>query len=260
MTKLPLRLSKVSRGAAYAAIGGAMLVGATLLVQDVPSAFQLHSLTNGAAAKGHLAAARLANFGAFTPSPDARQVADWIADSRDNSDLDFLVVDKKYATLYVFDRNAQLRGTSPVLLGSAIGDDSVPGIGERPLAEVRPEERTTPAGRFMAERGRNARGEDVVWVDYDVAVSMHRVISTNPKEQRLERLASTSVADNRISWGCINVPVAFYENAVRPTFATHRALIYVLPDVKTVQQVFGAYDVVAKHRLRRAVADNVAAI
>lgn len=170
-------------------------------------------------------------------------MADWIADSRDNENADFIVVDKRDAKAYVFDANARLRGASPVLLGAAVGDESVPGIGSRPIAEVRPEERTTPAGRFVAERGRNLKGEDVVWVDYDAAVSMHRVRATKPAERRLERLATPTVDDNRISYGCINVPVAFYETYVSPTVATHRAIVYVLPEGKPVQQVFGSYDV-----------------
>ena len=95
----------------------------------------------------------------------------------------------------------------------------------------------------MGERGRNARNEDVVWVDYDAAVSMHRVLTTNPGERRLERLATPTVDDNRISFGCINVPVAFYESSIRPMFAKTRALIYVLPDSLTPQQVFGSYAV-----------------
>ena len=56
----------------------------------------------------------------------------------------------------VFDGDARLIGSSPVLLGGTPGDDSVPGIGTRPIAQVLPQERTTPAGRFVAERGRNA--------------------------------------------------------------------------------------------------------
>jgi hypothetical protein len=36
------------------------------------------------------------------------------------------------------------------------------------------------------------------------------------------------------------VPVAFYEAYIRPTFATRRAIVYVLPDIKPVQQVFGS--------------------
>jgi len=191
--------------------------------------------------------ALVADFGVRVPSSDARYVADWIADSRDNMSEDFIIVDKKMATVYVFDGQARLRGASPVLLGAALGDDTVPGIGDRPQNQILPEERTTPAGRFLAERGRNAH-TDVVWVDYDAAVSMHRVITTNPIERRLERLASTTVDDNRISLGCINVPVAFYESTIRPMFATRPAVVYVLPDTKSVQVVFDAYDAAARRR------------
>ena len=192
---------------------------------------------------------RLADFGAETISMDARHLANWVADSRDNVGLHFIVVDKREARVYVFGADARLRAASPVLLGSARGDDSVPGIGSRPIAEVRPEERTTPAGRFIAERGHNLGGEDVVWVDYDEAVSMHRVRATNPLELRLERLATPTVEDNRISYGCINVPVAFYETYIRPAFAKQRGIVYVLPEVKPLQQVFASYDVGAARSL-----------
>lgn len=184
-----------------------------------------------------------ADFGLVTPSREVRRLTEWVVDSRDNGDAEFIVVDKRNAKVYVFDAHARLRASSPILLGAAKGDDSVPGIGTRPLSQVRPEERTTPAGRFVAEPGRNLKGEDVVWVDYDAAVSMHRVRATNPVERRLQRLATPTIADNRISYGCINVPVAFYESFVSPTVATKRAIVYVLPEVKSLEQVFGLYDV-----------------
>ena len=174
-----------------------------------------------------------------------RQLADWVADSRDHADSAFVIVDKKRTTVHVFDAAARLRGSTPVLLGAAAGDDSVPGIGERAIADVKPHERITPAGRFIAERGHNALGDDVIWVDYDAAVSMHRVRTTEPRERRLERLASPGVDDNRISYGCINVPVAFYDALLRPLFAAQRAMVYVLPEVRTLQQVFGSFDVAA---------------
>ena len=182
-----------------------------------------------------------ADFGTETASTVVRGLADWIAGSRDNADAEFVVVDKLNAKIYVFDAAARLKGASPVLLGAAPGDDSVTGIGNRPIAEVRPEERTTPAGRFLAERGRNALGEEVVWIDYEAAVSMHRVRATDPRERRLERLASPTSDDNRISYGCINVPVPFFEAHVRPTFAARRAVVYVLPEVRSVREVFPAY-------------------
>lgn len=190
----------------------------------------------------------LADFGALSPSKDARRLANWVSHTRDNGDADFIIVDKRHAKVYVFDASSKLRGASPVLLGAAKGDDSVPGIGLRPLSQVRPDERTTPAGRFIAERGRNLKGEDIVWVDYDAAVSMHRVRATNPVERRLERLATPTIADNRISYGCINVPVSFYETHVKPTVEKQRVVVYVLPEVKSVQQVFGSLDIDTGYR------------
>ncbi len=194
-------------------------------------------------------APRFAEFGNESASPDARHLANWVADSGDNVEGEFVIVDKKFAKIYVFDAQARLRGATPVLLGAAPGDDSVPGIGRRPIDDIRVDERTTPAGRFMAQRGINTLQEDVVWIDYGAAVSMHRVRATDPKERRLERLASATADDNRISWGCINVPAAFYEGFVQPVFAQRTALVYVLPEVKDVQQVFGSYDVAQAHRL-----------
>jgi hypothetical protein len=114
----------------------------------------------------------------------------------------------------------------------------VPGIGERPVEKVRPEERITPAGRFVARPGRNLTGEDIVWVDYGAAVSMHRVRAINPKERRLERLASASSADNRISYGCINLPVAFYEQVLRPMVVSGPTLVYVLPETRPLDRQF----------------------
>ena len=188
------------------------------------------------------------------PSADARFLANWVADSRNNDggNVGFIIIDKKFARVYVFDAGGRLRADSAVLLGGARGDDSVAGIGNRPIEQVRPEERTTPAGRFVAEPGRNMLGEDVVWIDYDAAVSMHRVRLTNPAERRLERLATPTADDNRISYGCINVPVTFYETYIRPAAAKRRAIIYVLPEVHSLQQVFGAYDVAAARGVRPA--------
>lgn len=220
---------------------GRSLFGLCLLACLAPPTFGSEPLSGGFA--GPTEAPRSADFGRELPTSDARFLAQWIAVSRDNRGSEFVVVDKRDARLYVFDAQSRLRASSPVLLGAARGDDTVPGIGERPLAEVRPEERTTPAGRFLAERGRNAAAEDVVWIDYDAAVSIHRVRSSQAHERRLERLATPTPDDNRISYGCINVPVAFYEEFIRPLFAARGGLVYVLPEVRNVAEVFGAYDV-----------------
>ena len=194
---------------------------------------------------------RLADFAGRVPSPDVRHLANWAVQTRDHQNRSLVIVDKKGANIYVFDPAGRLQGNAPVLLGSAVGDHTVPGIGDKPIDQVLPEERTTPAGRFVAEVGMNMRGEDVVWVDYDSAVSLHRVLTTNPSERRLERLASPEVEDNRISYGCINLPRDFFETVLSPAVRTAGAIIYVLPETRSVQQVFGSYDVEAATNLAR---------
>ncbi len=185
-----------------------------------------------------------ADFGGEEASDDARRLAQWVAHTGDHKRLNFVILDKKNAKVFVFGPEAKLRGASAVLLGYAPGDDTVPGIGQRPIDQVKPHERTTPAGRFVAEPGRNALGEDVVWVDYDAAVSMHRVRATDPRERRLERLASPTIDDNRISYGCVNMPVAFFEDVLRPAFDKRYGIVYVLPETKPLAEVFaGVRDV-----------------
>ena len=183
-----------------------------------------------------------ADFGRQRPSREVREVADWAFDSWDNEGKSVVLVDKKAARVYVFNPRGKLVAAAPALLGAAVGDDPVPGIGEKPLSQVLPEEKTTPAGRFVAEPGVNATGEDVVWVSWDLAVSMHRVRPLVKAERRLERLASPTAKDNRISFGCINLPVAFYEKTLRPTVNRYGAIIYVLPETRTPQEQFGIHD------------------
>jgi hypothetical protein len=199
---------------------------------------------------------RLADFKGEDPSPTARLVANWVAATTDNKKHAFVLVDKKDARVYVFLPDGTLKESAPALLGAAHGDDSSPGIGDKPLSAVRPEEKTTPAGRFVAEPGRNFNNEDIVWVDYDAAVSMHRVRPLVARERRLERLATLTTDDNRISFGCINLPVTFYEGVLSPTVQKYGAIVYVLPEVKSPRQVFGAYDVTDPAQLAAAQKDR----
>jgi len=171
---------------------------------------------------------------------DVTQVATWAVHAADNGDRPFAVVDKRRARVYVFAASGRLIGASPVLLGYAAGDHTVAGIGNKAIEDVKPHERTTPAGRFAAEPGRNTLGDDVVWVDYDAAVSMHRVRATNPTERRLERLATPTAKDNRISWGCINVPTAFFDKTVWPHIGRQRGIVYVLPEKQSLSAFFPA--------------------
>ena len=197
-------------------------------------------------AQARVAQPKRAHFASVRPSHKAQNMADWVVDSGDNGGMPFAIVDKEDAKVFVFNADGRLHGTTPVLLGLAVGDDAVPGIGDRPLSSIRDEERTTPAGRVVAELDRNLRGKEILWVDYDGAVSMHPVVSTSSRERRLERLASPSPLDNRISYGCINVPTKFFADVIRPTFTGTNGIVYVLPETKSLNEVFESYTEASK--------------
>src|SRR3546814_15668649 len=75
--------------------------------------------------------------------------------------------------------------------------------------------RTTPTGRFVGGFGPSIDAGRVLWVDYDSAVSIHPTATGVPAERRVERLASPSPDDNRITHGCINVSPEFYRSEER---------------------------------------------
>lgn len=191
------------------------------------------------AAAGLAAHAAGADFAKESPSVDARHVADWAVDSGDHKAMPFVIVDKIVGRVFVFDPQGRLQGAAPALLGLAQGDDSVPGIGSRKMSTIRPEERTTPAGRFVATLERSLKGDEILWIDYEAAIALHRVIATAPKERRLQRLDSRTASDRRITYGCINVPVKFFDNVVVPAFKGTAGIVYVLPETRSVREVFG---------------------
>jgi hypothetical protein len=176
---------------------------------------------------------------AETVSADAHALLQWVRLSGDAAGKPFAVVDKRAARIWVFDHNGQLVGSTAVLLGLAPGDHSVPGVGTRVLSGIPTHERTTPAGRFASEPGHNLRGEAIVWVDYEAALAIHRLRPAAAHERRPERLASESPADNRISLGCVIVSEAFYDEVVAPTLGRRAGVVYVLPETRSLQAVFG---------------------
>jgi hypothetical protein len=234
---ISLRIFRVTACAAVAAVG---------LAPCASAAAKPH-----APAKTHRAAAKAAKKAAATddmqtqpddqPTPKseaAARVAEWIAVSGDNGEYPYMIVDKQAARVFLFDAKGEQVGDAPVLVGIALGDDSTPGVGAKKLADIGTAEKTTPAGRFFAKFGRAFGNERVLWVDYHDSVALHAVVTTNKKEHRLQRLNSPTVDDNRITFGCINVPTQFYLKSVRPLFLKTGGVIYVLPDTKPLDDVF----------------------
>ena len=200
------------------------------------------AMAAGLSCGGAWAGLTQADLGRDAASSAVRHVANWTVNSGDHGGLPFAVIDKLEGRIFVFDAQGRLLASSAALVGAARGDHSVPGIGERQIASIRPEERTTPAGRFLARMGQTPKGEDLLWVDYDSALALHRVVTSVPQERRLQRLASKVPMDRRITYGCINVPAAFYDEVVRPTFA-RGGVVYILPETARPQDVFGSYDI-----------------
>ncbi|MDQ3125889.1 MAG: L,D-transpeptidase, partial [Pseudomonadota bacterium] len=171
-------------------------------------------------------------------SSAARQMTAWVLETADNQGLPFLIIDKINAEVSAFDREGQHLGTSPALLGLARGDVSPAGIGDRPLSAIAPGERVTPAGRFLASMGENLGGKGILWIDYDAALSLHPVVTTRAADRRLQRLASATAEDNRISYGCVNVSRTFYDEVVQLAFNGTTGIVYILPETRSLADVF----------------------
>jgi hypothetical protein len=131
----------------------------------------------------------------------------------------------------VFRGNGQLVGTTPVLLGRTAGDKAVAGVGERAQAgQLRIADQVTTAGRFGSQPGHNLAGEDVVWIDYESALAIHRLRPGASQHERALRLASPNPQSRRMSAGCVVVPVAFYEAVVAPVLGRGRGVVYVMAE------------------------------
>jgi hypothetical protein len=93
----------------------------------------------------------------------------------------------------------------------------------------------------VAGLGLNLAGQDILWVDYAAAISLHRATDVKPgltANGRLARLASATTSDNRVSHGCINVSTAFFEEMIRPAFSGAGGIVYVLPETRSIRAEF----------------------
>jgi hypothetical protein len=156
-------------------------------------------------------------------SPDVRQAAQWAIESGDHGGQPFLVIDKQRARVFAFDALGRLRASAPVLLGAVRGDD----------AEVP----ATPAGRFVADTWKSATTDGIVWVDGEVALSMHALPSPASPGRALQRLASDRVEDKRISDGSLHVARDFYQEFLAP-LRGQSSVAYVLPEMHAVHGEF----------------------
>jgi hypothetical protein len=174
----------------------------------------------------------------LSASTEVQSVARWVNESKDNTGLPFLVVDKANAQVFAFNNIGQLQAVAPALLGMSRGDRLL-APNSASMSQMPPSVRVTPAGRYVSRLAIDSHKKELLVIDYDASISMHPVVKGTPKEHRAERLASASSEDNRISFGCINVPPAFYSSFVHNDFANTMGIVYILPETSPAAQLFG---------------------
>jgi hypothetical protein len=170
-------------------------------------------------------------------SAEVQRVAHWISETRDNTGLPYLLIDKVNARVFAFDRAGRLQGSTPALLGMAHGDRLL-APNSATMEQMPPKVRITPAGRFVSKLAIDSHGKELLVLDYDASISLHAVVKGTPEERRAERLDSATADDNRISFGCINVPTDFYSAVVSPSFTGTKGVVYVLPETSPASALF----------------------
>lgn len=157
-------------------------------------------------------------------SLDVERVARWAIESQDHAGLPFLVVDKARAKLFAFDAGGRLVASSPVLLGASRADG--------PAAAG-----ATPAGRFVGATWLSARGDGIVWINADAALTLYGIPAGISPGRSMQRLASPELDDKRISDGSLHVAGQFYRDYLTP-LQGQVSIAYVLPEVLPVRDVF----------------------
>ena len=142
----------------------------------------------------------------------------------------FIIADKPNGMMHMFNADGSHFLSDPTLYGKEKGD--VLGA----VSSLEGGQKITPAGKFTlkARDSHYAGGKDLVLVeslDATGYIAIHAADVSTPSERRLERLASETIEDNRISYGCINTAHATFINKIAPHVAEFDGgLIFVLPD------------------------------
>lgn len=174
-------------------------------------------------------------------SEEVQKTVSWVKKNKDNRKLPYAIIDKKNAHIFVFDAKSKIVDHGPVLLGIAKSDKIDPKTLNARLSSIGKKDRVTPSGRYVSVFGPDHRGKDVLWVDTKYAVGLHPVANV-PGQRRKTRLNSTTSADNRITWGCINVSKPLFKNVLTPLFKPKAGIVYILPEAAPIEQLLASKD------------------
>ena len=159
---------------------------------------------------------------AATPTETA--VVQNIVGQNDNQGKQFIVADKQAGTLTMYTASGQQITSTPTLFGKTKGDSV--------------SSKNTPSGRFetkqanVSTEGYGGSAQVLTQNGQNLQLggstyAIHRVYTKYASENRQGRLDTPTATDNRISLGCINVPVDFYDTYLNSDQAT---VVYVMPE------------------------------
>lgn len=215
-------------------MNGMMSVVVGINLSVAPPAIQAHTSIYTYTTPIHVA-----NFKGAERTVGVERLLSAILDTNANEDMAFVVADKPTATMYVFDKLGNLKGSSPVLLGVTKGDkntlSSLSSRANNPLL------RTTPSGIYTTKSIKHEQYKKEYGHEWLVQLvettagdnsttAIHGVYVHTPSEQRQARLDSKSIEDNRASWGCLNAPVQFMQDVVQPTFENENGKVFITPE------------------------------
>lgn len=180
---------------------------------------------------------------ATTPTETA--VVQNIISQNDNQGKQFIVADKQAGTLTLYTPQGQQITSTPALFGKETGDSiSI--------------NNATPSGRYDMNFIDGARIDGKGYGSSAQALSVNGRLQENnagnvaihrvlPIENRQGRLNTPTATDNRISHGCINVPVDFYDTHLDRKQDT---VVYVMPETDVGRT--GVFNVVGTSDLSRS--------
>ena len=180
-----------------------------------------------------------ADFGSVNAPASVKLVADW--QRREAPNKPVIIVDKQAGIAYVVDAKGKLIAKTPALTGKAVGDIETEAAKTKNLDDLTDADKVTPAGVFQSSRQVSDEYGEVVNVTGNdkFIIAIHRTYLGTPSEMREARLASPTSADNRVSFGCINVPASFYDSViVNNAPSTGTFPVVIMPETTSVESFF----------------------
>lgn len=159
-------------------------------------------------------------------SRSASVVNSWVQEAKDNSGQSYIIADKENGAIHIMAADGSVLATAPALYGYKTGDGM--SVGETPAGIFSIHNRSASAsyGGDLQQFATAPNGD---------VYAIHRVLTTNPAQNRQARLDSPSAQDNRISLGCINIPKEVYNQYLGENF---QGKLYIIPEQKELGSVF----------------------